>query len=489
VPRRRSGRPTVVKGGLQAAAVSGGTPRTIAQISGNRLTTGGTWSPSGIVLAAGGRLVAVPAGGGSVTTLRERDDSGAWDLFGFPHFLPDGRRFLFVTYRGLAPIAVYLSSLDEPAAATKIMDGGSNVQFADGHLLFMRGTALVAQPFDPDTGRLNGEPVTLDESLMPNIAAPYGGAFSVSRTGALVYQQVQPGAGGTSSRLVWRTRAGDQQPLLAEIGNYRSVAVARTGARAIVGRVGVQGQSDLWLVDLTRAVQTRFTFGLSNTGVFAPDGREVVYNAGREGRLDLFRRRLEVGADEQRVPAGDQDWPRTPLSVSPDGKVLLFGAAHPTTGNDLWQIRLDGSSPATPVLASEFEERWGAFSPDGNWIVYESDASGRREIYVRAFDGGGTLTQVSPDGGTYPRWSRNGEEIYFVSAGKLHAASVRSSAAGLEVTAVAPLFDAAPPSGFRRLFYDVAPDGRFLMITDTEAPGPTQVTLALNWSALARGTQ
>jgi eukaryotic-like serine/threonine-protein kinase len=256
-----------------------------------------------------------------------------------------------------------------------------------------------------------------------------------------------------------------------------------------VGRLDDRGGTSLWLVDLSREVQTRFTFGRENAGVFTPDGTTIVYNSGRAGRLDLFRKRLDVGAVEEPVPAGEEDRPRTPLSVSPDGTILLFGASDPTAGNDLWQVRLDGSAPAAPFLAGTFEERWGQFSPDGRWVVYESDESGRREIYVRAFSGGGALTQVSPDGGSYPRWSRDGREVYFYAAGRLHAAAVSRNEDAIEVAAVAPLFEVTPPSGFRRLFYDVSADGRFLVIADTVPPGPTQVTLMLNWPESTRGAR
>jgi len=475
--------------GLQAAAIAGGEPRTVLARGASRIIVGGTWGESGMLVALAGGLATVPASGGPLTAIREPDGAADEDMLGYPHFLPDGRRFLFVAYRGLMPTAVYMSSLDDPSSRTRIMEGGSNVQYANGHLLFMRRSVLVAQRFDPETARLEGEPVTLGEALMPNVAVPFGGAFSASRTGAVVYQQLRTGEAGLGNTLVWRSRMGTPQPLNLETGSYRSVAIAPTRPQALVGRLDDRGGSSLWLVDLARGVSTRFTFGLENVGVFTPDGATVVYNSSRAGRLDLFRRRLDLGATEAPVPAGEEDRPRTPLSVSPDGRLLLFAAPDPTTGNDLWQVPLDGSSPAIVMLAGAFEERWGAFSPDGRWVVYESDESGRREIYVRAFSGAGTLTQVSPNGGMYPRWSRDGREIYFYAAGKLHAASVRQQESSLDIVAVAPLFDVTPPSGFRRQFYDVAADGRFLMIADTTSPGPTQLTLMLNWPELTRSAR
>jgi Tol biopolymer transport system component len=477
-------------GSLYAVSSGGGVPRPIAEVRGGGVTVAGSWSPNGtIAVSLSGRIGSIPASGGPLTPLLEPDRSAGEDQLGFPHFLPDGRRFLFVGYKGLTAVAVYLSSLDTTSTRTRLMEGGSNVQYANGHLLYMRTNVLVAQPFDLESATLQGEAVTVDESVMPNVAAPFGGAFSVSHRGALVYEQTRAGQGAAAGDLlVWRTRAGEEHPLFSETGSYRSLSVARTRPQAIVGRFDGRG-SDLWLVDLTRGVRTRFTFGRENSGVWMPDGSAVIYNSGREGRLSLFRKRLDADAAEEPVDAGQEDWPLTPLSVSPDGKVLLYGVAHPETSNDLWLVRLDGSASPAPFLASKFQERWGEFSPDGRWIVYESDESGRREIYVRLFGGGGTVTQVSPAGGGYPRWSRDGREIYFVSAGRLFAASVRASATGVAVASVDPLFDVRPPSGFRRHFYDVGPDGRFLMMTETAPPGPTQLTLALNWSALAQRAQ
>jgi dipeptidyl aminopeptidase/acylaminoacyl peptidase len=194
--------------------------------------------------------------------------------------------------------------------------------------------------------------------------------------------------------------------------------------------------------------------------------------------LDLYRKAGAGGGTEEEVAIDDRD--KTPLSVSRDGRFLLF-----ETRDGLWSRALDGSGTEASFATSTFDRDFGQFSPDGRWVAYASDESGRLQIYVRAFPAGDRVVQVSRDGGDLPRWSPDGRELYFFHAGKIVAASVASVAGtdALEVKSVTPLFDCRPPDGFRRLFYDVAPDGRFLMMSPISTPGPTPLTLLVNWRA------
>lgn len=175
---------------------------------------------------------------------------------------------------------------------------------------------------------------------------------------------------------------------------------------------------------------------------------------------------------------------KLPLSISPDGRFLLFDTVSAETGGDIWVLPLDGSAKAAPFVSTAYFERFAQFSPDGKWVAYASDDSGATEIYVRAFPGGHPQVAVSAAGGDVPRWSRDGSQLFFYSNGKMMAANVKATAATLEVMSVTPLFDCRPPEGFRRLFYDVMPDGRFLMMTPTGEALPTSLTLTVNWPQL-----
>jgi hypothetical protein len=193
--------------------------------------------------------------------------------------------------------------------------------------------------------------------------------------------------------------------------------------------------------------------------------------------LDLYRKAAGGGSVEEEMVIDERD--KTPLSVSRDGRFLLF-----RTRDGLWSRTLDGAGTEAPFLTSAFSEDFGQFSPDGRWVAYASDESGRFQIYVRAFPAGDQVVQVSRDGGDFPRWSADGRELYFFNAGRIVAASVTRAGDALEVRAVTPLFECRPPDGFRRLFYDVAPDGRFLMMSPISTPGPTPLTLLINWRGL-----
>jgi Tol biopolymer transport system component len=376
------------------------------------------------------------------------------------------------------------------------MDGGSNLQVVEGALLYLRGVALVAQPFDVDTRTLSGEPVTLASRVLTNSTIPFGGAFSASRAGSVVYHSGSPEGGlglVRGDRLVWRTRSGAEQTVVEEAAEYRSLSVSPDGRRAIVSMLGEDpsrdvgiersGQSDLWMVDLARGVRSRFTFtGSERSGVWDPAGRTVIFNSRKRSgdrnssriSFDLYRKVAAGGGVEEEVLIDERD--KTPLSVSRDGRFLLFEAP-----DGLWSRALDASGTEAPIVTSAFDEEYGQFSPDGHWVAYASDESGRLQIYVRSFPGGDQVVQVSRDGGDFPRWSPDGRELYFFHAGRIVAASVTSSPGALEVRSVTPLFECRPPEGFRRLFYDVTPDGRFLMMSPISTPGPTPLTLLLNW--------
>jgi dipeptidyl aminopeptidase/acylaminoacyl peptidase len=316
--------------------------------------------------------------------------------------------------------------------------------------------------------------------------------------GTVVYHSAAPEGGLgliRGDRLVWRTRAGAEQAVVEEPADYRGLSLAPGGQRAVVSMLGENptggirpnepglGRSDLWIVDLVRGVRSRFTFtGGERSGVWDPTGRTVFFNSSRNWSissrtpLDLYRKAAAGGGAEEEVVIDERE--KTPLSVSRDGRFLLFG-----TREGIWSRALDGSGKEMPFVTSAFDEGFGQFSPDGRWVAYSSDESGRNQIYVRAFPAGDRVVQVSRDGGDFPRWSADGRELFFFNAGRIVAAGVTLSGGALEVTSMTPLFECRPPDGFRRLFYDVAPDGRFLMMSPVSTPGPTPLTLLVNWRA------
>lgn len=251
-----------------------------------------------------------------------------------------------------------------------------------------------------------------------------------------------------------------------------------------------RGRSELWTVDLGRGVRTRVPLTLApnqlSGAVWSADGGAFVLNLAKGQGLDLYRKPNDSTRTEALLLADDR--PKMPMSISRDGRFLLFDAMGTETGGDIWYLPLDAPAKAAPLVSSPYSERFGQFSPDGNWVAYASDDSGTIEIYVRAFPDGQTQVRVSADGGDVPRWSRDGRQLFFYNNEKMMAANVTATASTFEVTSVAPLFNCRPPDGFRRLFYDVTPDGRFLMMTPTTGALPVSLTLTVNWPQLRRSS-
>jgi len=458
--------------------------------------TPGTWNANGvIVVSRGGTLARVAATGGTFEPLTTLDAAAGESFHAYPHFLPDGQHLLYTAYKSLTPVAVYAISLDRPAERQKVMVGGSNVQYADGALLYVRDNTLVAQPFDPSRHTLSGEPAVIVDSVLTNIAIHFGGAFSASRTGALVHQGAPGGPGldtsSASPTLVWRTSSGAAQTLIDEPGTYRHLAIAPDGRHALVTNLDARGRSDLWMIDLARGVRTRVSLTLAPTqlsgAVWSADGASFIVNLAKGQGLDLYRKRNDSTSAEELLLADGRS--KMPLSVSSDGRFLLYDTVSTESGGDIWVLPLDAPAKAAPFVSGPYFERFAQFSPDGRWVAFASDESGATEIYARAFPGGQTQVRVSASGGDVPRWSRDGRRLFFYSNGKMMAANVKTTAASLEVTSVVPLFDCRPPEGFRRMFYDVMPDGRFLMMTPTADALPTSLTLTVNWPQLRRGSR
>jgi eukaryotic-like serine/threonine-protein kinase len=484
-------------GQLLRVDTAGGAPVMIAESPTFRQQVPpGTWNADGvIVMTHGVTLSRVSANGGTLEPLTTLDKAAGETFHAYPHFLPDGQHLLYTAYKGLSPAAVYAIRLDRPSERQKVMDGASNVQFANGALLYLRGNSLVAQPFDPSRRTLSGEPAAIADGVLLNVAIHSAGAFSSSRTGAVVHQST--GGGQTldaalgSAALVWRTPSGAPQVLVAEPETYRHLAISPDGRHALVTKLDARGRSDLWTIDLVRGVRTRVALTLQPSpltgAVWSFDGRTVIINLTKGRGLDLYRRANHPTSAEELL-LGDERV-KIPLSMSRDGRFLLYDTVGTDTGGDIWVLPMDAPGKTAPFLRTSAFERFAQFSPSGRWVAYTSDDSGANEVYVRAFPGGQTQVLVSTSGGDAPRWSRDGRQLFFYSNGKMMAAGVKETAGTLEVTSVAPLFDCRPPDGFRRLFYDVMPDGRFLMMTPPADPPPMSLTLTVNWPQLRTGSR
>ena len=446
----------------------------------------GAWSPEGTIVfspAGGTALLKVPVSGGKpepATTLAEGEGGHAR-----PAFLPDGRHFLYRITTGMQEGSVFVTSLGSTERTMLRPSDSTNVYYSAGHLLFLSGRSLMAQPFDPDRLVLGSTPFPVAEEIQ-TLGNPRYGFFAASPGGVLAYQSTV--AKNPLQQLAWIDRAGK----VATVGvpaNYADVALSPDGKKAAVSMLG--DQADIWLIDLERnGLASRFTFDSADetTPVWSPSGNRVAFSSRPVSSADtsFFQKAATgVGAAE---PLLTMTFTNFLTSWSPDGHFLLYTALG-TGGGDVFILPLAGERKPVLFLGGPFVQQTGQFSPDGRWVAYQSIESSRSEIYVAPFSGQpGAATgkwQVSANGGTQPRWSHDGKELFFLSPAPdsaLMVAAVNGQGAAFEVGAIRRLFNVRP--GGVRSSYQVAPDGkRFLFnLAPSEPATPTPITVVVNWA-------
>ncbi len=324
--------------------------------------------------------------------------------------------------------------------------------------------------------------MTLADPIMGNVILGRAGAFSVSQTGSLLYIPLYR---GESSRLAWITRDG-KQTLVDEIADTnRALALSPDGARAALITIGVDGLSELWLVDLKRQVRSRIsTAGRPAAPVWSRDGRTLYYTA-QLGQSNIYSRGDYGSGTEQTIYDGGGDAKRL-TSVSSDSRTLLFESARGDRSGDIFMLTLDPTPRETPLLHSQFIERDAQLSPDGQWFAYTTTASGQGDqVYVAKFPTGALQTRVSTKGGAFPRWHPSGRELIFFSGDRLFTAAVTLKPDGADIGAISPLFPVQGPEGFARTFYDLAPDGRFLVSVPGGQSIASRLGLLTNWPSIA----
>jgi serine/threonine protein kinase len=471
-------------GKLKKIEASGGPPQTLADASAGR---GGTWSREGVILfspSSRDSIYRVSAAGGEVSPVTKlvvaSEFSHRW-----PHFLPDGRRFLYLAQSSMGQAnternGIYAASLDG-GERKLLFNGNTNVVYAQPrHLLFQRDRTLLARPFDPKALRFTEEafPVAENVSLFSNVASA---AFTASDTGLIAYQT---GKGGGLTQLTWLDRSGKSVGTVGAPGYPTAPRLAHDGRRVAVSTDDYQGFGDVWIHDLERNTPTRFTFdpNADFAPVWSPDDSRIVFSASRKNPADLYQKNSAGAGNEEPLLASITF--KVPLDWSPDGRVLLFQENDPRTRNiwDLW-LYSTADRKATPFLRTPFNEVLGRFSPDGRWIAYASNESGREEVYVVPFPGPGGKWQISTSGGRAAVWTRGGRELVYEAPG--------SEIMAVEVS-TAPTFRAGIP---RALFktrlkappgrqFDITPDGeRFLVNLTPGEQASEPITVVQNWAA------
>jgi serine/threonine-protein kinase len=459
---------------LKKVSTLGGEPIIVCDV-GN--PNGASWGPDDdIVFAsiAGSGLAKVSANGGAPQMLTTVDARAGEAAHGWPQWLPGGRAVLF-SIRSSATSSwddaqVVVQSL-ETGERRVVVQGGAQARYVPtGHLVYTRAGDLMGAMFDLDRLQVIGTPVTLMRGVMEN-ALSGAVQFSFSDLGSLVY------LAGTNvesdlRQLVWVNRAGEPESLAAPPRAYVWPRLSPDGTRVAV-RIGT---TDIWVYDITRGTLARLTLGagVHDWPIWTPDGKGVTFASRNAGSVDLFSRLTDGSGSEERLTAGEFRNP-SPDSYSPDGRVLVSGA-----DGDIWVLPMDGDRKPQPFLRTPFTESHPRISPDGRWLAYRSNESGRFEVYVRPFPGPGERHLISTDGATEPVWSRGGQELFYRSGDQMMAVDIVTTP-GFRAGKARVLFE-----GYVRVSarpnYDVAADGRFLMVQAVELQSTAgQLNVVLNW--------
>jgi len=468
----------VAGGKLKKISVSGGAAVTLGSAA---APDGASWGSHGMIAFAPTAVAVLhqvsDAGGSSqpLTRLEQGESSHRW-----PELLPGGKAVLFAggsVIGNWVNTQIAVQSLGRGERRNLVQGGTTPHYTTSGHLVYAQGGTLMAVPFDSQRLELIGKAVPVVEGVLQSTSSG-ASQYSVSGTGSLIY--VPGGVQATQRKLVWIDRKGMEQPLPAAAHPYRYPRLSPDGQRLAV--TIEESESHIWLYDLRRDTLTRLTFegAVNLMGAWTPDGKRIAFGSTRAGPQNLFWQAADGSGSAEQLTTSE--YVSTPNSWSADGQALAFVEIHPDTGIDIWVLRLSDHK-VQPFLRTPFNEGGPWFSPDGHWLAYMSDESGRAEIYVQLYPGPGGKWQISTDGGTEPVWNPKGRELFYRSGDKMMAVDITTQ----------PSFSAGKP---RMLFegryvptpasfanYDVSPDGEhFLMLKVSEGQqAATQINVVLNW--------
>ncbi|MFC1794880.1 protein kinase [Planctomycetota bacterium] len=465
---------------LKKVSIKGGEPITLAECHQFR---GGSWGIDDCIIFAPlevGGLWRISASGEALEELTHPDPNLDERGHSWPQILPDGEHVLFTNYQSGRTSQIEVYSL-KTGRRRVLFNGGTYARYLPtGHIIYGRDETLYAVAFDLAKYEVSGSHVPV---VSDTITSHLGSAqFTFAQDGSLAY--VPAIARHTELEPVWVTRDGTTSLLAMTKRNYHSVSVSPDGAYASF-RVPLHGEADgeLWIYDLERQTANRLAkdIGIS-TAVWTPDSKEVIYN--RHYPLKIFRQKID-GTEEPKLVAQFECY-TAPTSCSPDGKVLLADRNDPNrpmNDADIWVVPLDEgpTAKAGPFIERHNNQKHGVWSPDGRWIAYGSDESGAREIYVEPYPGPGPKTKISIDGGYQPVWSQDGKELFYRSSGKKMVAATIETETQLRVIGHKELFEWRYLSCIICQTYDVAPDGRFLMIQDPKESPLQRINVVLNW--------
>ena len=467
---------------LKRINIDGSALQELADVSPGR---GGTWNRDGIILYAASSaagLFRVSMSGGEVKPVTRMSPGQVNHRF--PHFLPDGRRFLYFAVGTGEVQGVYLGSLDS-SETKRLAPADTAAAFApSGHILYVRQGALVAQAIDLVSGATTGDATTVSD-VVGNESAIGVGAFSVSASGTIAHRTGGPGR----RQFTWFDRTGRALGTIGEPQEFsQSYPELSPDGKRVVFEMTAGNNRDIYVSDVTRGFPQRFTTNVwtDTAPLWSSDGSLVIFRSNRKGFYDLFQKSSDTDSAETALIESPRA--KVPVDSSSDGRFLLYTVGEMETLQDLWVMPFDGDRKPSPIAVTRFDERQGQFSPNGRWVAYQSNETGQLEIYARPFRGPGHAERISAAGGASPRWSANGRELFYLTAdGRLMSSPVNTDGSSLDPGTPTALFQPriaggafGNTAGTLRQQYDVAADGRFLMNVTTEETSPPIIVI-LNW--------
>ena len=484
-------------GRLKKVPIGGGPPIVLCDAPSGR---GGAWNRENVILfspSADKVLMRVSSAGGAPQPVTTLDPATEEASHRWPFFLPDGRRFIYTATVGTCcpaakPAHIRLTSLDQPAASEILLQSQSSAVYTSGHLIFARESTLMAQLFDPVAGRLNGEAFPLAQNVSHEGSRYVG--VSVSDTGTLVYAD----GALTALRLAWFDRDGRVTGTAGDPGFYANLTLSPDERRIAVSRrtdAATDNNSDIWIIDVGRGIQSRQTFDVENDSspIWSPDGSSLVFEGRRSGKVTMRKKQVNTSAlDESILEDSGSLSSRAqnlfPTDWSADGRYIVYTYRSSVSNSDIWALPLFGDRKPFPVIQTEFTETAAVFSPDGRWLAYASALGGQTNVFVQPFPGAGERNQVSRDGGSHPVWRADGKELFYLTPdGTVMAVTIESSR-GFEAGVPRALFRTgtdSPQNSGRQ--YAVTKDGkRFLVIAGTAESRIAPMTVITNWPATNR---
>jgi len=462
---------------LRKVALTGGPVQTLCA---SKQIGPGAWSPDETIFFSSSHsngLARVSSAGGNCQDLTAPDRNHAETVHMWPQFVPGGEALLFTILKGFIAeqASVAVLSLKTGQWQTLIQGGANPHYVPGGYLVYARDGSLMSVPFDRSTLKVTGSPVRVLADLMTNSE---GGAaqFTFAPDGTMAY--IAGNGAETHRRVVLVGRDGKSQVLTPDEGAYEDLDLSPDGRRIALT---IQGPTwHIWIYDIPRGTLTRLTFDHDNRDPhWSADGKRVAYTSIRNGKCGLYWKPADGSGPEEQL-VGDSVDCMTAESFSPDGKYLAYEITPTQTGHDIWILPLSGDREPRPFATERFNE-WGPqFSPDGHWISYGSDESGRGEIYVRPFPGPGGKSQISTAGGDRAVWSSEGTELFYRNGSKQMAVPVDIKH-GLTPGAPHLLWEGNYfASGH---YFGVMPGAKqFVFIKEMEQPhGTTEIHVVLNW--------